>query len=46
MQRMGGIIMEVAYLLPGEERCVLLPPKDGKTQIAYSYRTEHGDLFE
>lgn len=21
-------------------------PQDGKKQIAYSYRTEHGDLFE
>ncbi|HIX33630.1 MAG TPA: DUF3873 domain-containing protein [Candidatus Gemmiger avium] len=38
--------MEVAYLLPGEERCVALPSKNGKKQIAYSYRTEHGDLFE
>lgn len=46
MRRLGGIIMEVAYLLPGEERCIPLPPKDGKKQVAYSYRTERGDLFE
>lgn len=43
---MGGMIMEVGYLLPGEERCVALLSKEGKMQIAYSYRTERGKLFE
>ena len=38
--------MEVSLLLPGEERCVPLPPKDGHAQVEYSYRTERGALFE
>ncbi|HJD20376.1 MAG TPA: DUF3873 domain-containing protein [Candidatus Gemmiger faecigallinarum] len=38
--------MEVALLWPGEERCVTLPNKGGHSQVEYSYRTEHGALFE
>ena len=38
--------MEVSLLLPGEERCVPLPAKDGRAQVEYSYRTERGALFE
>ena len=38
--------MDAALLWPGEERCVMLPSKDGRHQIEYSYRTERGALFE
>ncbi len=38
--------MEVALLLPGEERCITLPKKNGQTQVEYSYRTERGCLFQ
>ena len=38
--------MEIGYLLPGQERCTPLPPKDGRSQVAYSFRTEHGALFQ
>lgn len=37
--------MEVAYLLPGQDRCVALPPQNGKKRVEYSYCTERGELF-
>lgn len=38
--------MEIALLLPGEERCIALPKKNGQCQVEYSYRTESGRLFQ
>lgn len=43
MQELLG--MEVAYLLPGQDRCVALPPQNGKKRVEYSYCTERGELF-
>ena len=38
--------MEVAYLLPGQERCVpFAAGKNGQRRVEYSYRTQHGELF-
>ena len=36
---------EVSYLLPGQDRCVALPPQNGKKRVEYSYCTERGELF-
>lgn len=38
--------MDAALLWPGEERCVILPSKDGRRLVEYSYRTDRGALFE
>ena len=43
MQELLG--MEVAYLLPGQDRCVARPPQNGKKRVEYSYCTERGELF-
>ena len=37
--------MEVAYLVPGEERYNTCADKYGKEQVEYSYRSESGELF-
>ena len=37
--------MEIAYLLPGQERYTSAPDKGGADRIQYSYRSERGDLF-
>lgn len=42
---MGVILVEVAYLVPGEERYKTCADKYGKEQVEYSYRAESGELF-
>ena len=37
--------MEVAYLVPGEERYKTFSNKNGQQKIEYSYRAESGELF-
>lgn len=38
--------MEVAYLLPGQERCVpFAANKNGQKRVEYSYRSERGEFF-
>ena len=38
--------MEVAYLLPGQERCIpFAASKNGQKRVQYSYRTQGGELF-
>ena len=38
--------MDAALLWPGEERCVILPSKDARRLVEYSYRTDRGALSE
>ena len=39
-------LVEVAYLLPGQERCIpFAASKNGQKRVEYSYRTESGALF-
>ena len=37
--------MEIAYLLPGQERCTPVAGEAGSTRIAYAYRSERGNMF-
>lgn len=37
--------MEVAYLVPGEERYRMFAAKSGQQKVEYSYRAESGELF-
>lgn len=37
--------MEIAYLLPGQERSAPVPGPAGQERVQYDYRSERGDLF-
>ena len=37
--------MEIAYLMPGQERYAKVPGDNGQDRVQYAYRSERGNQF-